>query len=70
MKGRRRLPSHSPHPKGKGLRHSHGYREAGEATNLPKAMESAQRPFSTFHFPDPSRYAPSQQATGVQPRKA
>lgn len=46
-----RAPSHSPHPKG--LRHSHGYREAGEAIDLPKAMERAQRPFK---FPGPSSY--------------
>lgn len=50
-KSRGGLPSHSPHPKG--LRHSHGYREAGEANDLPKAMERAQRPFK---FPGPSSY--------------
>lgn len=57
------LPSRSPHPKG--LSHSHGYREAGEAIDLPKAMGRAWRPFK---FPTPSSYTHhSQQVTQSNP---
>lgn len=55
-KSRGRAPLPLTTPKRKRLRHSHGYREAGEATNRPKAMERAQKPFSAFNFPGPSRY--------------
>lgn len=51
--GRAHLPLTTP--KRKGLRHSQGFWEAGEAIHSPKAMERAQRLFLTSNFPGPPR---------------